>query len=245
MQLLIANWKCQGNLESLHALNEWVQSHSRAKTHLVVLLPSAYMGFWHNLSWPSWVHLGAQAVFHKGGAYTGAINIDMLKEVGCQYVCVGHSERRTVFSESPQVCVQQYCVVANAGLKPILCVGEPAGSDLDEDMRVSLVYSQIEQLINDKDFKNIKKHDSIIAYEPGWAIGTGKTPSIQSLESFYRLLEAKITQASLVDVNRLAWCYGGSVGEVNVSSFAQAKNINGLLVGRASFNKKVMQRLLV
>ena len=181
----------------------------------------------------STIKLGAQNVYWEAaGAYTGEISAAMLKDAGCEYVIAGHSERRHIFGDSSRDVNKKTKSLLAAGLKPIVCIGEKleqreAGqteSVLADQTRNSLAG------IDNADFKNI-----VIAYEPVWAIGTGKTATPQIAESahkFVRGLIAEIAGDEIAETQIIL--YGGSVKPDNVKELMSEPDIDGALVGGAS-----------
>ena len=243
MRILIANWKCQGEVQNLSDLYAWVSSIQKPSLSLVVLLPAPFLALWKNYNWPDWVFLGAQCTYPDKGAYTGAFHAGMLREIGCEYVCVGHSERRSHFGEKDIDCFRQYQAILEADMQPILCVGEPKGDMMEAGERLVWLKNQLTSVLTGEGFDNLKKHDIIIAYEPGWAIGTGQAATIHDIT--HVVIELKKWLASLITTkNPMFWCYGGSVNSSNMASFAQVHALDGLLIGKASFDQQVIHGLL-
>lgn len=165
--------------------------------------------------------LGAQNCFYKNeGAYTGEISPKMLKDLGCKYVIIGHSERREIFKEDNECINLKIKICLENKLKPILCVGEKLGGDRKQVLRAQL------KGINDKNI--------IIAYEPVWAIGTGKACELEDILSSYNLIK-KIAKENKV-------LYGGSVNSINAKDIINITD--GVLVGGASINKKEFLKII-
>ncbi len=179
------------------------------------------------------VHVGSQDVYFEGnGAFTGETSTDMIKDVGCTYVILGHSERRNVIGESDELICKKVHAALAAGLLPILCVGElleqrEAGQTMD------VVKSQIEGSLKGVDAVQMSK--IVVAYEPVWAIGTGKTASpeqAQEVHADIRSLLARLYNQELADGVRIL--YGGSVKPANAADLMACGDIDGALVGGAS-----------
>lgn len=165
--------------------------------------------------------LGAQNCFYKNeGAYTGEISPKMLKDLGCKYVIIGHSERREIFKEDNECINLKIKICLENKLKPILCVGEKLREDREQVLRAQL------KGINDKNI--------IIAYEPVWAIGTGKACELEDILSSYNLIK-KIAKENKV-------LYGGSVNSINAKDIINITD--GVLVGGASINKKEFLKII-
>ena len=165
--------------------------------------------------------LGAQNCFYKNeGAYTGEISPRMIKDLGCKYVIIGHSERREIFKEDNECINLKIKTCLENRLKPILCIGEKLGEDREQVLRAQL------KGINDKNI--------IIAYEPVWAIGTGKACELEDILSSYNLIK-KIAKENKV-------LYGGSVNSSNAKEIINITD--GVLVGGASINKKEFLKII-
>lgn len=165
--------------------------------------------------------LGAQNCFYKNeGAYTGEISPKMLKDLGCKYVIIGHSERREIFKEDNECINLKIKICLENKLKPILCVGEKLGGDRKQVLRAQL--------------KGINNKNIIIAYEPVWAIGTGKACELEDILSSYNLIK-KIAKENKV-------LYGGSVNSSNAKEIINITD--GVLVGGTSINKKEFLKII-
>ncbi len=172
---------------------------------------------------------GAQnAHWELSGAYTGELSVEALRELGCSYVIIGHSERRHVFGESDEMIAMRLHRVADAGLLPILCVGEK-----EEEREQGLTEQVLEYQLN----KNLAKVDTpppFIAYEPVWAIGTGKRAEVNDVEAAHRFIRKKLAERFTSVVDGVRILYGGSVKPENVQDLAVCEEFDGALVGGAS-----------
>ncbi len=188
------------------------------------------------------VRLGGQNVFaEEKGAYTGEISPFMLKDAGCQYVIIGHSERRQILDETDEVINRKLHKALEAGLIPILCVGETL-AERENNQAEKVVQEQLTiSLSNIK----IKTQQLVIAYEPVWAIGTGITASADDAQvmcSFIRgLIEKLFDYETAITIPIL---YGGSVNDTNLKEFLQAQDVDGALVGGASLEAKSFAQLV-
>ena len=180
------------------------------------------------------VGIGAQNVaFANEGAYTGEVSAPMLKACGCEYVIIGHSERRQYFGETDESILKKTILSLEAGLKPIVCVGErleERESDATENVLLTQFQNGISRLSPDQ-FARI-----VIAYEPVWAIGTGKTATPEIAADAHRFIRTQIRNAygDLADKARIL--YGGSVKPDNVKGLMAQPEIDGALVGGASLD---------
>lgn len=179
------------------------------------------------------IKVGAQNChFEEQGAYTGELSVAMLKEVGVSHIIVGHSERRQYFNETDQAINAKAKAIFNHGLTPIICVGETL-EERESDKTSDVVSTQIKGCLDGLTADQVAK--SIIAYEPVWAIGTGKTASkeqAQEVHALIRKLVAELYDASTADAVRIQ--YGGSVKPANIRELMNQPDIDGALVGGAA-----------
>ncbi|MBC8078130.1 MAG: triose-phosphate isomerase [Chloroflexales bacterium] len=179
------------------------------------------------------IALGAQDVFYEAqGAYTGAVAPAMLRDVGCRYVIVGHSERRNVFGDDDATVNRKLHAALGAGLRPILCVGE-SKPQRDSGQANTLVVAQVRAGLAGVSAEHMA--ETVIAYEPIWAIGTGDTATpadAQAMHAAIRATLAELYGAAVADATRIQ--YGGSVKPDNVDELMAQPDIDGALVGGAS-----------
>lgn len=176
------------------------------------------------------VSLGAQDCHQKlAGAFTGNISAEHLKEADCSYVIVGHSERRQYHNETDELIKAKAETVLSVGLKPIICVGENLG-EREQGIALKILEKQIADCLP-------KSSDIIIAYEPVWAIGTGKAASLQDIHEVHDFLRKLVGH----DIPLL---YGGSVTAENYKDILTTSNVDGVLVGGASLKKEDFGRML-
>ncbi|MBU1581233.1 MAG: triose-phosphate isomerase [Proteobacteria bacterium] len=181
------------------------------------------------------IKTGAQNLyFEKQGAFTGEISADMIKAAGAQYVIIGHSERRQYFAETDAFVCRKIKAAVEVGLKPILCVGETEGQR-DEEKTFSILDKQVSDGL--KGFGRDELKDLVIAYEPVWAIGTGKTAGIEQVHEVHQYLRSLLEtlfSRDFADQTRLL--YGGSVKPENAKELMGIKDVDGALVGGASLD---------
>jgi triosephosphate isomerase len=189
------------------------------------------------------VALGAQNLhWEKEGAYTGEISADMLVSAGCQYVIIGHSERRQYFGETDETVNQKIRAAIDAGLVPVFCVGE-SEADREAGQTFSVLDKQVKSGL--KDFFAEGLASLVIAYEPVWAIGTGKTATTdqaQEAHNYIRSLVKEIFGPELADGVRIL--YGGSVKPANIVQLMEMPDIDGALVGGASLDADSFSRIV-
>ncbi len=235
-KLLIAgNWKMNLDLAASLALAESIKKETQSITNVDVAVcpPSVYIQPVAAVLKGSNVGVGAQnAYFEKDGAYTGEISMGMLKDIGCQYVILGHSERRHILHESSEMVNLKVLAALKAGLVPIVCVGELL-AEREAGTTDLVVRRQFEGSLSGVSSEDMKK--IVIAYEPVWAIGTGKVATSEQAEEVHASLRKVIEQRYSKDVAEAVRIqYGGSVKADNAKEILSKPNVDGALVGGAS-----------
>lgn len=176
---------------------------------------------------------GQNLSIHKSGAYTGEISGPMLKDFGCTYVIVGHSERRALYGEDDQVVAQKFQAAQAVGLTPILCVGETL-AEREANQTETVVARQLDAVVSRAGITALSA--SVIAYEPVWAIGTGKTATPEQAQEVHRFIRARLAEESSTVAEGLRILYGGSVKGANARELFDQADIDGGLIGGASLN---------
>lgn len=229
-QIVIGNWKLHGGQQFVTSLLRellagWVGVH-RAE---VVICPAfvhidmAYRALGH-----SNIVLGSQDVSHfTEGAYTGDVSGEMLHDLGCHYAIVGHSERRRHYSESNELVAKKFEAAQNARLVPILCVGESA-REREQGITLEVIDRQIGVVADYCGYERLAR--AVIAYEPLWAVGTGKIALPTQAQEVHQFIRRKLGTAGIV--TRII--YGGSVTPLNAHSMFAMPDIDGALVGGAA-----------
>jgi triosephosphate isomerase len=233
-KVIAGNWKMNMDVhQSQKLVSEILNGLGKdSKAEVIVCPPYTSLSEVNSLLKGTQIKLGAQNMyFEESGAYTAEISADMLKSVGCEYVILGHSERRVIFNESDELVNKKIKSALAKGLKPIFCVGELLEQrEKGETMKV--VSSQIEkglEGISAEQMKNI-----IVAYEPVWAIGTGKTATPQQAQEVHLFIRELVTENfSSIVAEKLIIQYGGSVKPDNSRELLSQKDIDGALVGGA------------
>jgi len=180
------------------------------------------------------VALGAQDVYmEQGGAYTGEVSGAMLADCGCEYVIIGHSERRALLGESDGTIARKFLAAQENGLKPILCVGETL-DERQSDSTLTVIGSQFNSVV---DVVGIEAFaNAVVAYEPVWAIGTGETASPDQAQEVHAALRAMAAKRSAKIASDLRLLYGGSVKGANATELFDMPDIDGGLIGGASLD---------
>ena len=205
-------------------------SHSAAE--VLIIPPFPYLGLCQNAIVGSKVVLGAQSLcVEPPGAYTGEVAGEMLVDLGCRYVLVGHSERRALFAESSELVARKFRRAQQCGLIPILCVGETL-EQRQAGQTMAVVASQLDAVISLLGPDTMMQ--SVLAYEPVWAIGTGLTASPEQAQEVHAELRRQIATYNATVAGSLRILYGGSVKGSNAAELLAMPDIDGALVGGAS-----------
>ena len=183
--------------------------------------------------------LGAQNVSsYDKGSYTGEISVNMLENINCNYVIIGHSERRIHFNENNHDIKLKFDLVYNSSITPILCIGESL-EDRESNIYDKVLDEQINSVLSN--YANFNK-DIIIAYEPVWAIGTGKSASVSTIEKTHSVIKNIIKNYTLNNCN-IYILYGGSVNDKNASEIGRISNVDGFLIGTSSLNPEIFYNI--
>jgi triosephosphate isomerase len=232
--LVAGNWKMNGSSQSIQSLMEGVKQglSSVKNAEVAVCPPFVYLQQVSALVAGTPIALGAQNVSDQDpGAFTGEVAIDMLRDFNCTYVIVGHSERRAIYKESDELVAKKFAKVQAAGLTPILCVGELL-EEREAGQTEAVVKRQLEAVINLQGVASLEK--AVIAYEPVWAIGTGKTATPQQAQEVHAFIRALIAQRDAGIAEKVRIQYGGSVKGSNAAELFAMPDIDGGLIGGAS-----------
>lgn len=225
------NWKMNGDKKQITEIIRFLKAGPLdSNTEVIVGVPALYLDFVRS-SLPSSVEVAAQNCYKVAkGAFTGEISPEMLKDVGVNWVILGHSERRTVFGEPDQLVAEKVAHALEAGLKVIACIGETL-QEREANKTQEVVFKQINAIAAAvKDWSMV-----VLAYEPVWAIGTGKTASPQQAQDVHQSLRQWLKDNVSVEVaDSVRIQYGGSVTAANCKELAQQEDIDGFLVGGAS-----------
>jgi triosephosphate isomerase len=232
-KVIAGNWKMNKDVfEAADLINGLKKSLEKAKVEVIICPPFTSLVVAQQLIKGSAIKLGAQDVsVHDDGAYTGEISVTMLKSVGCEYVIVGHSERRQYFHESNELINQKAKKVLASGMKAIICVGETL-DEREKDITDKVIMAQVKGVLAGLTQADLDR--VIIAYEPVWAIGTGKTATTQQAEDVHQLIRKLVAQLySWAIAEKLIIQYGGSVKPENAKELLNQADIDGALVGGA------------
>ena len=234
--LIAGNWKMNGLRADGVTLAKSVAASAPAvvaKAELLMCPPATLISLVSNtlaeVLRQGLVSIGGQNCHHEAsGAHTGDVSAPMLADLGCKYVIVGHSERRTNHGEDDPQVWQKAVAAQQAGLVPIICVGETE-AERDRGEALNVVRRQITGSLPDA----AKAGNVVVAYEPVWAIGTGKTPSLADIAEVHDAMRALLND-KMTDGDGVRLLYGGSVKPSNAAEILALANVNGALVGGAS-----------
>ncbi|MBI5862454.1 MAG: triose-phosphate isomerase [Rhodocyclales bacterium] len=232
-KLVVGNWKMHGNLATNMALLQAVRDGAvELRSGAALCVPYPYLAQARSVLEGSNVAWGAQDVSeHDSGAWTGEVSGAMLADFGCRYVIVGHSERRSFFGDSDAVTAAKFLAARRAGLTPILCVGETL-EEREAGITGDIVTRQIDAVLSASGMAAFA--DAVVAYEPVWAIGTGRTASPAQAQEVHAMIRTRFSDESAVIGSQLRILYGGSVKPGNAAEIFAQPDIDGGLIGGAS-----------
>jgi len=234
--LVAANWKMNGNLASIRPLVQGVITGVGAgcKAEVALCPPAIYIPEVGQLLQGSDISLGAQNVSnHEAGAYTGEIGAGMLNDYACRYVIVGHSERRNIYGETDQLVAEKFVRVQSAGMTPILCVGELL-EEREAGNTEEVIARQLDTVISQAGIAAF--NDAVIAYEPVWAIGTGRTATPDQAQEVHAFIRLRLARHDDQIADKISIQYGGSVKAGNAQELFSMADVDGGLIGGASLN---------
>lgn len=232
--IVAGNWKMNGSRSSNAALIEGIVQAMPRFTAIEVLVcpPACYLESVGG-ALRGGLRLGAQnlAAQAKAGAHTGEILGDMLKDVGCEYVIVGHSERRALYGENDEIVAVKFAVAQSAGLVPVLCLGETL-EERESGATEAVLSRQLGAVVERCGIEAFEK--AVIAYEPVWAIGTGKTATPEQAQQAHAFLRAQLARRDARIAALVRILYGGSVKPDNAEALFALADVDGGLIGGAS-----------
>jgi len=234
-KVIAGNWKMNNDLHGTVSLISDLKKELNEKNievEVIICPPFTSLETASTLLKDSTIKLGAQNMyFEESGAFTGEVSISMLKSVGCEYVILGHSERRTIFSEGDQVINKKIKTAIKFELKPIFCIGETL-EEREKGITFKVVETQVQNGL--KDLSESDLSNLIIAYEPVWAIGTGRNATPQQAQEVHQFIRGLISKLYSSNFARqLVIQYGGSVKADNAKELLSQPDIDGALVGGA------------
>jgi len=231
-KLVAGNWKMHGSLATNLELLQSVRNGASGSAEVAVCVPYPYLAQARAVLEGSSVAWGAQDVSeHAQGAWTGEVSAAMLVDFACRYVLVGHSERRSFFGDTDAVVAAKFAAAHKAGLTPVLCVGESL-AERESGITGEVVTRQIEAVLANSGVAAFAR--AVVAYEPVWAIGTGRTASPEQAQEVHALIRGRFARESTDVAAGLRILYGGSVKANNAAELFGQTDIDGGLIGGAS-----------
>ena len=232
--MIAGNWKMHGSREQnaslVRALVDQVELSDKAT--MLLCPPCVYLSDVSRQLVGSGIFLGGQnCSTEASGAHTGEVSAVMLKDVGCGYVIVGHSERRAMYGETDSVVARKFLAVQKAGLIPVLCVGETL-EERDQEITKEVIRRQLTAVL---DLCGVEAFaHAVVAYEPVWAIGTGKTASPEQAQEVHAFMRGLIGERDVTIADSIQLLYGGSMKASNAAQLLAMQDVDGGLVGGAS-----------
>jgi len=232
--LVAGNWKMNGSRASISELLAGLKAGIGQVTtaEVAVCAPAIYLPDTQAQLDGTPIRWGAQDVsVHASGAYTGEIAGSMLKDFGCHYAIIGHSERRAYHGETDEVVAQKFAAARASGLVPILCVGETL-EEREQGVTEQVVGRQLDAVVAHCGIEMVG--EGVIAYEPVWAIGTGKTASKEQAQDVHAFIRGRLAASSQSVADNMRILYGGSMNPKNAAELVAQPDIDGGLIGGAS-----------
>jgi triosephosphate isomerase len=232
--LVAGNWKMNGSKAGVAELLSGIKAGMGdiSKTEVAVCPPYVFLPMVESELAGTAVRWGAQNLStEKAGAFTGEVAASMLTDFGCTYAIVGHSERRTLYGEDDATVAKKFAVARAAGLKPILCVGETL-EEREQGVTEQVVARQLDAVIELEGVAALA--DGVIAYEPVWAIGTGKTASPEQAQDVHAFIRGRVAEKSAEVAAGVRILYGGSMKPDNAVELMAKPDIDGGLIGGAA-----------
>ena len=232
--LVAGNWKMNGSRDSVNTLVDGINAGMSdiSGVEVLVCAPYVFLADVQGMLSGSALKLGAEdCATETSGAFTGEIAAPMLAEFGCSHVIVGHSERRSLFGESDEVVASKYARVQDAGMVPILCVGELL-KEREQGITEEVVARQLDAVINASGVASLA--NAVIAYEPVWAIGTGLTASPEQAQEVHAFIRARVAAHDAEVAAGVRILYGGSMKPSNAAELIGQADVDGGLIGGAS-----------
>lgn len=235
--LIMGNWKMNGSREEgVQLAKALAEGLGAVSQEMAVCVPFVYLSDIRAALGSSGIALGAQNVADQSsGAYTGEVSASMLADCGCKYALVGHSERRSYYGDTNESVAKRFCQAQSKGIVPVLCVGETL-DEREQDRTFQVVDEQLDAVIAAAGIEAFEK--AVIAYEPVWAIGTGKTATDDQAQEVHKYIRQRIAERSAAVAEKVQILYGGSVKPDNAKALFAMPDIDGGLVGGASLDAK-------
>ena len=238
--MIVANWKANGDIKKNYLWCETFQNLLDKSGFDYVGISPSHIHF-HQLNTffkETNVMIGMQDIYIEGGAITGSISAEMASADGCAFCLVGHSERREIFNEDGNLISKKINSLLKNNIKPILCIGESF-----EEYKAGNTRDKLKSQIIESIPKSYVLNELIIAYEPIWAIGSGRTPEAEEVNSIHEFIKDVVQSATANNIVPKV-LYGGSVNDINANDFFEEDSIDGALVGGASLDANIFANIV-
>lgn len=233
--LIAGNWKMNGSLDSISEIQKIDKLCNNYEVDIALCVPDTIIYKANETISHKKLIIGAQNChYNESGAYTGDVSAKMLKDVGAKIIIVGHSERRQYYKETNEIIKKKATSIINSELQTIICIGE---TEEEKNMGLTnkIVCTQLENSMPSTSHEN----NTVVAYEPIWAIGTGRIPSLKEIEDVHKELRSLVSKIKGIDTaNKMRILYGGSVKPNNAKDIFDLDNVDGALVGGASLKSE-------
>ncbi len=240
-RVVAGNWKMHGSTATIERLLDALIQLRAPQVDVLLFPPIAYLSAVIERVRGSELAVGAQNIHaESSGAFTGEVAAEMVKDLGATHVLVGHSERRRWFGETDAIVAQKFSAALRAGLVPILCVGETS-EQRDEGCAEQAVMMQLDAVIAAVGVTALRR--AMIAYEPVWAIGTGRSATPVDAQSMHSAIRARIRALDAMVADGMPILYGGSITPANAAALFGGADVDGGLVGGASLNAEQFENI--
>ncbi|WWP01473.1 MAG: triose-phosphate isomerase [Candidatus Dasytiphilus stammeri] len=242
--LVIGNWKLHGNKKLIKDLIVKLCSNltNFQGCKVIIAPPLIYLDYVKTLLNDSFIEIAAQNVdVNLSGAFTGDISANMIKDIGARYLIIGHSERRIHHKENDKLIAKKFLVLKSVGIIPVLCIGETK-QEYENGSTEKVCMRQINAILNRSGIEGFK--NTIVAYEPIWAIGTGQSAKPDHAQYVHKFIREYLANKNKEIADNLIIQYGGSVNSSNAAELFSQDDIDGALVGAASLNTVVFTEII-
>ncbi len=242
-KIIIANLKLNGNLNYIKKYIKKLKKYSYLhKNNIFLAPPILYLYYATKLIKKSNINLVSQNIdINLSGSFTGEISAEMIKDIKIKYIIIGHSERKKYHKENNEIILNKIIITKKLNLIPIICIGENI-DEYKKNKSIITCKEQIDYIIKNKNIHLLE--NSIIAYEPIWAIGTGKNANINHINKIHQFIIKYLYSINKNIINKIKIIYGGSINKKNVFNILNNNNVYGLLIGKSSWNIKDFIKIL-
>ncbi|AIT09461.1 triosephosphate isomerase [Candidatus Francisella endociliophora] len=242
-KLIMGNWKMNGNSASIKELCSGIsQAEFDSLKVAVAVFPSSVYVKETIAQLPKEVGVGLQNItFYDDGAYTGELSADMLQDVGCDYLLIGHSERRSLFNETDQDVFKKVEKIINTSVVPVVCIGESL-EDREGGKLEQVLSTQLKLILENLSVEQLSK--VVIAYEPVWAIGTGVVASLEQVQETHEFIRSLVAKVDQNLAKNMKIVYGGSLKAGNAKDILSLPDVDGGLIGGASLKASEFNEII-